>query len=233
MRLLSKQEIDQKKAIEKQQTVQEGLKLAKNVDRLREVRADEEASLAAFREKTLKQIHEETEEARKERDSLKEEVRKLKKERQDALKPLTEEMALCEQKRRSNSEKHERLRKMELELDGRDSESAAIRRDAKLELERGETFKREAEKTLAAAEKAEHEQRLALSEARASKERAETLEKRVTKELTARDINIAARERDCTMKEERIAKERKELDAEWKRLDDRKQMFERTITRNK
>lgn len=57
MKLLAKSDIQKAKSIERQQLVNEGLKLAKRVDDLREVVAEEEQTLENFRRETLKEIH--------------------------------------------------------------------------------------------------------------------------------------------------------------------------------
>lgn len=59
MKLLAKSDIQKAKSIERQQLVNEGLKLAKRVDDLRDVVAQEEAALEKFRRERLKQIHKE------------------------------------------------------------------------------------------------------------------------------------------------------------------------------
>lgn len=57
MRLLAKSDINRKKSIERQQLIDEGLKLAKRVDDLREVVSQEEQALERFRRESIKEIH--------------------------------------------------------------------------------------------------------------------------------------------------------------------------------
>ena len=56
IKLLTKQEINLRKANEKRLEIEEGRKLASRVDNLRELVAQEEASLASFRAKTVANI---------------------------------------------------------------------------------------------------------------------------------------------------------------------------------
>lgn len=70
IKLLKKSEIDQAKARDRQLEINEGLKLAKKVDTLREVVAQEEESLKKFRIKTISAINDEIIIAAKKRDDL-------------------------------------------------------------------------------------------------------------------------------------------------------------------
>lgn len=88
MKLLSKKEINTATAKSQKQTYDEGIKLARRVDGLREVAAAEEASLEKFRRETLARIHEEITQETSKRDSLRQEVFRLQKEREEAIKPL-------------------------------------------------------------------------------------------------------------------------------------------------
>ncbi len=100
MKLLKKEEIAKAKAVDKQREIQEGLKLAKRVDALRETQAEEELSLRLFREKTLKAIHEETTKAATERDNILSVVKNLREDRINLLKPLDDEWKALEDAQR-------------------------------------------------------------------------------------------------------------------------------------
>lgn len=56
MRLLARKDVDAAKALDRQREVDEGVKLAKKVDTLRELQAQEEASLLKFRDNSLTEI---------------------------------------------------------------------------------------------------------------------------------------------------------------------------------
>ncbi len=59
MKLLKKSEVLEHKSFERKLEIDQGALLAKRVDSLREIHAEEEASLASFRSKTLNAIHNE------------------------------------------------------------------------------------------------------------------------------------------------------------------------------
>ncbi len=73
MRLLSKQEFDRLKGMEKQFQIQDGKRLAEKVDALRELSAKEESSLRAFKEQAIEAAKAEIIEWTKKRDAMVEE----------------------------------------------------------------------------------------------------------------------------------------------------------------
>lgn len=89
MKLLKKSEVQQIKAKERQKEVEEGLKLARRVDSLREIAAEEEKSLALYREKSISRIQEAINELIESKHSLQGEVEVLERQREEALAPLT------------------------------------------------------------------------------------------------------------------------------------------------
>jgi len=88
IKLLSKQEINQRQVTQKRAEVDQGRKLATRVDTLRELAAQEEASLASFRAKMVKSINDETLTAIEERNVLQTQVKTLREEIETGLKPV-------------------------------------------------------------------------------------------------------------------------------------------------
>lgn len=128
MKLFSKKEITSAATKAQKQTYDEGIKLARRVDGLREVAAAEEASLEKFRRETLARIHEEITQETSKRDSLKQEVSRLQKEREEAIKPLDElGERLAQEDYRIRSEREvlyeaqDALAERERKLDSRDN----------------------------------------------------------------------------------------------------------------
>ena len=81
MRLFKKSEIITLKEQERKAEIDQGLKLSRRVDVLRETVAQEEASLEAFRRSSIKAINEEIKDLAYHRDSLKAEISVLEHER--------------------------------------------------------------------------------------------------------------------------------------------------------
>ncbi len=136
MRLLAKSEVAKGKALDKQREVQEGLKVAKRVDALRETAAEEEASLEKFRQKTLSTLHEQIAPLAKEKDELESKVKTLREERirLEAPVDLRKEWELVEEGKKTNAEWRDDLLGREITLTERENNV----RDDKKEVEKRE-----------------------------------------------------------------------------------------------
>lgn len=110
MRLPSKREVDKAKAADQKRAIDEGMKLATRIDVLRETLLNEEARLVQFRTQSVAAIHAEIDRAGKERESLLEEVRDLKIQREKLLRPLDEKQRELEEREELLSEKEESVR---------------------------------------------------------------------------------------------------------------------------
>lgn len=82
-KLLPKQEIVLLKGAERKREIDEGLKLAKKIDLLRQTASEEEANLKKFREESLKVIKEEMSKIITERDGIIIEIVELKQQKND------------------------------------------------------------------------------------------------------------------------------------------------------
>lgn len=89
-RLLSKREIDARKAAERRTEIEEGSKLAGRVDHLRETAAIEETKLEAYRVQALTEIQAQIDPKLEEVRKLDSELRGMRAERERLSKPLTE-----------------------------------------------------------------------------------------------------------------------------------------------
>ena len=88
MKLLNKSEQTKAKALEKNREIQEGLKLAKRVDALREISAQEDKALKDFRKNALAEISAEILQETKKKEEIEKEVKDLEDRKLEALKPL-------------------------------------------------------------------------------------------------------------------------------------------------
>lgn len=93
MRLLSKNEIVLKKGDERKLEIEEGAKLARKIDVLRETVAKEEANLTKFRDASLRNIRIELDKLAQDKAFLIEEVQSLKAQRHELLAPLDSTLA--------------------------------------------------------------------------------------------------------------------------------------------
>lgn len=212
MRLLNKSDIAKAKANEQRMNVEEGLKLAKRVDNLREVAAQEEVSLAKFRKEQIAKINEEITKAEGKKSSLFKEVKDLEERRKELQKPLDDEWSRINKERLSLesfreevAERSARVNDKEqgvreaLEKAGRQLAQAATKNDLSSDkLREADSAAKAASKSLENAKKVEA-QALALKE-KAEKEVAERLEK-----VALREKGADNREKENT----RISKELK------------------------
>lgn len=88
MKILSKQDIHEHKAVERKKEIDEGVKLAKRVDDLRELTAKEKANLDLFRSKSLVQLHTEISNKAKERDKLDKDILEKQIKRRELEAPI-------------------------------------------------------------------------------------------------------------------------------------------------
>ncbi len=96
IRLLAKSEIVQAKSLERKLEMDEGAKLARKVDALRELQVSEEANLQQFRIATVTQIHEEIAKENQKKEQLLQEVKQLEEQKKKALEPITKELEALE-----------------------------------------------------------------------------------------------------------------------------------------
>lgn len=134
-RLLSKREIDTAKAKDRQREIEEGMKIAKRVDVLRQTSASEEAGLDEFRRKQLAHIQSQIDPKILELQAIESEIRQRKQEREVLLRPLSEKWNEVKQKEIEIDKKAEETAQKEAQL--KLSISANIQRERDNEIEGG------------------------------------------------------------------------------------------------
>lgn len=232
-RLLSKPEIARHKSIERQREIDEGMKLAGRVDGLRETAAQEETSLMLFRKKTLDRIGDELIAAAAERTTILAEIKRLNREREEALAPLTAELEAIEAGKKE-------LEARKLELDTR--ENAVINSEAIVNADRIEakdTQERAAKERLRARDLL-HEAATAkegtaqkLKEVSLIKEEVVSFKIKTEANLANRENAITEREKSCILKEEQNNRAWEEIGIERKKLRDERATLERALKRSK
>lgn len=233
MRLLPKSEINIRQAQQKRAEIDEGVKLATRVDNLREIAAQEEASLASFRNTTLKAIAQEIKKAETERTQVLKEVIDLRKELAEGTKQLDTRRADLDTYQKS-------LERLEHDLTSRVSALKTLA--AKLK-EQSKQTKEHNDRLLYAHKvmgEIQNETKTAyqqakdyLTEALQRQEKISTLATSVEQELRTRDIAVASKERDLTIREEHFNKRKESLRIKELQLIDREQTLERQLNRLK
>lgn len=233
MRLLKKSEIDASKAAERKREIDDGAKLARRIDGLRQLSADEEAALEKHRVAMVTAIQHDIDEKTNERTSITTEVEKLRDEKKslgvflnEAWAQLHGERAQFERDKLDivkdrDDVKQQRGLVDELEKFAREALAAA-----KSERELADGYIRDAEHTKEEAESAREDARKDRDDA--ARLRAETeaeLEER-RKEVRGRELIVAAAH-------QKNEADRAQLEIERKQLNDRIDTFARTINRKK
>jgi hypothetical protein len=231
MKLLAKSDIHQKKTAEQKQTLDEGKKLASSIDRLREVAAQEESSLEKFRSETLASIHKETSEAATQRDALLGEVRELQLARQKALEPLTSELNLLEETREELAQKAAHNVETAATLDAWEQSLIEKYKEVTDTILRAETKEESARVKMEEIIRLEESTKQASEETRKLRDEVETIRNTLQGELVHREQMCTNRETSIILREETLEQERKAIQEEKIRLDDRSRTLERAFNR--
>ncbi len=232
MKLLAKSEVTKAKSLDRQREVDEGMKLAKRVDTLREVALQEERSLTRYRTETVGKIQKEVTELGDKRDALLEEVRFLAARREELSAPLNEEWDVIYLQK-------ELLSKRETGLDGRE---AGIRlREADLADRQDAVTKHEQTVVYAHDDARERLQKAGIlkddserlnRDAQSILTRATTQSKSLMATAEERLAWVEAREKAAFAKEEELRNQEIELAKDFSRLMDREATLARNLKRN-
>ncbi len=231
MRLLPKQEINVRKAQEKRAEMDEGLKLARRVDNLREIAATEEASLASFRSATVKSINDEVRKLDEERIKLISDVTTLREE-------IKAGKTVLDAREEVLKNQAESLRYLEITLASRVTALKALAAKLKEQSHQSNEYYGRIIAAHRIMNEARNEVSIMYGEAQTHLAQAEAkittvqqLSKEVEDNLRARDITVASRERDVSIKEARLSQVEKDLHTKEIQLRDREQTLEREFNR--
>lgn len=233
MKLLPKSEIIKKQNDARKMQIDEGQRIARKIDILRETLANEELSLEKFRKETVTLIHKEVSEERAILNSLKKEIEDLSIIKKELQKPLDEEwekvkeaMIEIEKHKEAINVSWNDILKREQEIKETSKKTAQTLANT-LRLEE----RTKDELTEAHSKNIEAEKALKLSKEKLAK--TEVYIETTESEIRDREKELASREKDCTIRETKLLKQQSELEKGWKLLNDRKESFDRTIKRLK
>lgn len=233
LKLLNKSDIDKTKAAERQREIEEGLKLAKRVDNLREVVAREDSALSKFRSETLSTIQTEIEDFTEKKDLLYAEVQVLegikaiglhsvqekRKELEDFKKELDERKNTLESEAGALSEREAQIQASERELHVKQTDTDAMHKRISELYVSADTLNNEAERKHLLAS-----QVLIKAEAEAGSK---------NENVTQREAWVTGREEVVLQKEEELRTKELKLAEDWSLLKDREKTLEREIKRIK
>ena len=231
MKLLDKKEVLQAKNLSRQLEINEGAKLAKKVDALRETTALEEKKLAEFRSATLKIIKLEVDELNNTKKVLLDEVDRLKQERIELRKPLDKEWKILNEEKEDLYTKQSSVDFIIKKLEGSQKIIAKEVADMLIEKERIADAKLQIIKK--AEETEEEKQRISklLFQAEEVREVAMKFAKEKLKEISLKEAEITDNERDLNNKKLNFEERVVEFNRRMALLVDREQALEREIKR--
>ncbi len=233
IKLLSKQEINQKQALQRHNEIEEGRKLAKRVDNLREIAVQEEASLASFRANTVKNINEEIKKATKEHEEILTQVKELRGELETGFSEL-------KKAERGIKLKEEDLISREKQIEDRTKLVKEKESQVKKDFEENLTISSRLEyantQLLKVNMEADEKMQLAndmFEDAELKRNQVDRLYQRVTEDLHNKDIAVAIKERDLTIRAVHLNERTEALRIKEINLIDREQTLEREFKRLK
>lgn len=231
MRLLPKSEILKAKAQERKTEIDEGVKLAKHVDALRGVAAQEEVALETFRRESVARITQEIQKKVQERDALESRNAFLRDERVELERPLTREWENIDLEKAGLLVKHEELSLKDVHLAEKQRDIELEEKKVRAALSRAQTKEELLSKSLEESVGLKKEAEQELLRAQQIKDRAVKLKETTDRELTHRDRIASSRERDATLKEQSLAVREQEISIERIQLADMRATLERAFNR--
>lgn len=228
MKLLTRQEITKQKTAERKIEIDEGIKLARKVDTLRQTALQEEANLAKFRLAALQRTKEEIEALVQQKDNVVSEIESLKVQRDLLRLPLDGEWDQLMAFKEETGKLNDLLSQKEAEL----SHQGFIlgQKSAELSLM---VAKLDNEKALAHInflETEENKQKSAetVVENEVIKTNLELYVNKKTEEFVLREGDLAAREKEINLKEDSYRKRLKALNIKEQIINDRFETLLRT-----
>jgi hypothetical protein len=222
VRLLPKSEIAKLKSVERGREIEEGLKLSRRVDGLRELASNEESKLAKYRDATLAQIQKEIGELSLQKEKLWDEVRTLRDEKSAGMRDVEQQLLSVTSLRQSLDQRKAKLDDRE---QGIQTNQMALDLNVKnIVEEMGRSkMREEAALNLHKASEDEHEEaRRTLENARLIEERAIAFRRETEQEVGERIGQVVAREQAVEEQAEFNVITAKELDEIRIRLEDQR-----------
>jgi len=233
IKLLPKSEIDHLKAEERRKEVEEGRKIAERIDTLRETVSEEEAALGRFRVETVTRINAEISAKITEREELEHGNSKLRREREELLKPLDTEREEIRLERIHLAQWEKSISEKEDQVIQREESSIECQKEVEKRLQRAKIQEEIIGLRLSEANRAAKASEDAYIVAEEVKQATISERKAISIGLTHREEAVSARENNATIRESDIASREKEIGKEHLRLADQEATLARAFNRLK
>ena len=233
MKLLSKQDISTLKVNERKMEIDEGVKLAQRVDKLRELSSIEQAKLTKFQDATLANVHLKIDESIAEHNEWLSKIKSAKEQREVLLQPLTVEWEEVnnakEQLKQDRLVYEDSLSKLLII----NAENISQKEELDLESKKLD-YERESlllVKETANADKEEAKRMFKTS--RESAQQVKVASEKTIKVLTKRETNVIVLEREIQLEKANILENKKLNEIERLQLKDMRETLERAFNRLK
>lgn len=231
MKILSKQEVTQQKSIERKTEIDEGVKLAKKIDTLRQTASEEEIKLSKFRDQMLSEIKKDIQSLQDVKSSLIHDVSSLEEKRKMLLIPLDEEWKKLGKRQMQFISEKENFGKLFVQLNEKENELNTREKSLQEDEEQLEELRTTILVKLAHAQEKENEievqkrshEQIASSTLRSLEDK--------KKELLSFESDLNRRKLELDLQEQKNTKDRQEIINQTILLRDREQTLEREIKR--
>lgn len=231
MKLLDKRQIQVEKSTERKTEIEQGLKIARKVDELRQTLAKEQQALTVFREETTKDVRSKIADLVNKKNTLEQEVSLLERRRRELLEPIDKEQQLLTDSKRHVDSKIEELKLLEKSLSLKKDELNTRARDIMIEEERIKDEKKQTHQNLEQSLEKTKEAEKLLSVSRETCNQNEKMYQERIQELDTREANIASIERNQDMRSKYLDSKEVELNNRERIINDKYTLLERTQKR--
>ena len=233
MKLLSKSEIASKQSEAKRIAIDEGRKLAKTVDDLRELQAQETINLEKFRADTVGRIYKEIEQAEESKKSLLADIRNREKELRDLRKPLDEEWNALNEEKCAFSKMKSELDQNILDMTEREKILKRSEKEVSTALVRISYKEETTNKLLLEADSKQKEAHESIKRAQEIEAHAISFANSKGKELETREIQLSSDEKRIIERDKQQDERERELNNKERLINDRYQTLMRSEKRLK
>ena len=231
MRLLPKSELDKKKASQRQREIEEGLKLTRRVDSLREVAAEEDTKLEKYRAKTVAAIQAEIGPLDIKLGTLKKEIKELEDTRKNLLVPLDAEWKKVETVKETLEKDRLYVRSMQREVIKDRKEAASLLVKAEDNKIHTEVMEKKAADGLKDVTIKLRDASEIMEQAGITKKAAEVYQNEGLATIAEENRKLGLRTEALVMKEEEVAIEQADLAVAKIQMLDREQTLQRNLKR--
>lgn len=221
IKLLKKSDIQAQKNVEKRIEIDQGKQLAERIDRLREVAAQEERSLAEFRSKTVASINAEITTLTEQVSGLKRELQSMMEDRELGMTKVYALEKEASDNLHNAQLKNARADKALFELE--DKQKALIKAEKELAKRQKqlETLEKQAQNDTTEAQNLLVSAKETANQTANISNAAHELRDRVSSELYDKDVELAARERAVTYRTESLNAREQELNDRERAINDK------------